>query len=400
VYLDNAATTPVDPRVIEAMLPYFANSYGNASSMNSFGKDAKEALEKSRKKIADFMNADPEELIFTGSATEANNLILKGHAFGIGKRNCHIAVSTIDHDCVLNTVKWLEKQGFRISYLPVDSYGLLRMDALQKALEEDITLVSVVYGNNEIGTIQNIKEIAKMCHEHSSLFHTDAVQSFGKFRIDIESMGIDSMTINAHKMYGPKGVGALYVDRDLKIAPLIHGGSHEFGKRAGTENIPCIVGFAKAVELREREMEAEGAYLCRLRDQLIRVALKIEGAYLNGHPTRRLPNNVNLRFSHLEGEAIVLDLDAEGIAASSASACSSKSSAPSHVLLAIGLEPEEARGSLRLSLGKQNSAEEIEFTAHQLAKIVKRLRGISPLTPKSSHNSTSAERVRSPAYMS
>jgi cysteine desulfurase len=375
------------------MLTYFADSYGNASSMNSFGRDAKEALEESRKKIADFMNADPEGLIFTGSATEANNLILKGHAFEAGKHSCHIAVSTIDHDCVLNSVKWLEKQGFRISYLPVDSFGLLRMDALEKVLEEDVTLVSVVHGNNEIGTVQYVKEIAKMCHEHGSFFHTDAVQSFGKLPIDVESMCIDSMTINAHKMYGPKGVGALYVDRDLEIAPLIHGGSHEFGKRAGTENIPGIVGFAKAVELREREMEAEGMRLCRLRDQLIRAALKIEDAYLNGHPTRRLPNNVNLRFSHLEGEAIVLDLDAEGIAASSASACSSKSSAPSHVLLAIGLKPEEARGSLRLSLGKQNSVEDIEFTAQQLAKIVERLRGISPLTPKSAHGSTSAETI-------
>ncbi len=380
MYLDNAATTPTDPRVLEAMLPYFADSYGNASSMNSFGKDAKEALEESRRKIADFMNADPEELIFTGSATEANNLILKGHAFGAGKRHCHIAVSTIDHDCVLNTVKWLEKQGFRISYLPVDSYGLLRMDPLQKVLEEDVTLVSVVHGNNEVGTVQNIKKIAKMCHENGSFFHTDAVQSFGKLPIDVELIGIDSMTINAHKMYGPKGVGALYIDHTLKITPLIHGGSHEFGKRAGTENIPSIVGFAKAVELREREMDAEGVRLCRLRDRLIRAALEIEDTYLNGHPTKRLPNNVSLRFSHLEGEAIVLDLDAEGIAASSGSACSTKSNDPSHVLLAIGLRPQEARGSLRLSLGKKNSAEEIEFTAQQLAKVVERLRGISPLT--------------------
>ncbi|UCD97313.1 MAG: cysteine desulfurase [Candidatus Bathyarchaeota archaeon] len=380
VYLDNAATTPTDPRVLEAMLQYFADSYGNASSMNSFGKDAKEALEESRRKIADFMNADPEELIFTGSATEANNLILKGHAFGAGKRHCHIAVSTIDHDCVLNTVKWLEKQGFRISYLPVDSYGLLRIDPLQKVLEEDVTLVSVVHGNNEIGTVQNIKKIAKMCHENGSFFHTDAVQSFGKLPIDVELIGIDSMTINAHKMYGPKGVGALYIDRTLKITPLIHGGSHEFGKRAGTENIPSIVGFAKAVELREREMDAEGVRLCRLRDRLIRAALEIEDTYLNVHPTKRLPNNVSLRFSHLEGEAIVLDLDAEGIAASSGSACSTKSNDPSHVLLAIGLRPQEARGSLRLSLGKKNSAEEIEFTAQQLAKVVERLRGISPLT--------------------
>lgn len=370
------------------MLSYFTKFYGNASSMNSFGREAKEALEESRKRIADFMNAEPEGLVFTGSATEANNLVLKGHAFREGKSRCHIAVSTIDHDSVLNSVKWLEEQGFRVTYLPVDSYGLLRMDSLRKALEEDITLVSAGYGNNEVGTVQQVEEIAKMCHEYGSLFHTDAVQSFGKLPIDVESMGIDSMTVNAHKMYGPKGVGALYINGNLKIAPLIHGGSHEFGMRAGTENIPSIVGFAKAVELREKEMETEGKCLCRLRDRLIEAALEIDDTYLNGHPTLRLPNNVNLRFSHLEGEAVVLDLDAEGIAASSGSACSSKSLEPSHVLLAIGLRPEEARGSLRFSLGKQNTEEDIEFAARRLVKIVERLRRISPLTPKSTDRSS------------
>ncbi len=387
MYLDYAATTPTDPRVLEVMLPYFTKSYGNASSMNSFGREAKEALEESRKRIADFMNAEAEELVFTGSATEANNLVLKGHAFREGKSRCHIAVSTIDHDCVLNSVKWLEEQGFRVTYLPVDSYGLLRVDSFRKALEEDITLVSVVYGNNEIGTVQQVEEIAKISHEYGAFFHTDAVQSFGKFPIDVESMGIDSMTVNAHKMYGPKGVGALYISGNLKIAPLIHGGSHEFGMRAGTENISSIVGFAKAVELREKEMETEGKRLCRLRDRLIEAALEIDDAYLNGHPTMRLPNNVNLRFSHLEGEAVVLDLDAEGIAASSGSACSSTSLEPSHVLLAIGLRPEEARGSLRFSLGKQNSEEDIEFSARRLVDVVERLRRISPLTPKSTDRS-------------
>lgn len=379
IYVDYAATTPVDPRVVEAMEPYFTNFFGNASSLNSFGIEAKKSIEESRETIAEFMGADAEELIFTGSATEANNLVLKGHAFKEGQQRCHIAVSTIEHDCVLNSAKWLKEQGFRITFLPVDRNGLLKMDILEKALKEKVTLVSVVHGNNEIGTIQPIEKIAETCHEHGALFHTDAVQSFGKLPINVKKMGIDLMTVNAHKLYGPKGVGALYINKDLKIEPLLHGGGHEFGLRSGTENVPGIVGFAKAVELRKDEMKSETERLTRLRDKLIKGALEIEDTHLNGHPTERLPNNANFRFSYIEGEAIVLSLDAEGVAASSGSACSSMAGEPSHVLLAVGLRPEEARGSLRLSLGKYNTEEDVDYILQVLPKVVKRLRVMSPL---------------------
>jgi len=327
------------------------------------------------------MGADANELVFTGSATEANNLVLKGHAFKESKDRCHIAVSTADHDCILNSAKWLKKQGFKVTYMPVDQYGLLKMDNLEEALKENVTLVSVVHGNNEIGTIQPIKEIARVCHRYGALFHTDAVQSFGKLPINVKEMNIDFMTINAHKLYGPKGVGALYINKDFKIEPLVHGGGHEFGLRSGTENVPGIVGFAKAVQLREREMKPEAERLTRLRDKLIEGVLEIEDTYLNGHPTKRLPINANFRFSYIEGEAVVLGLDAEGIAASSGSACSSMAGEPSHVLLAIGLKPEEARGSLRLSLGKYNTEEDIDYILQVLLKVVKRLRVMSPLKP-------------------
>jgi len=369
----------MDPRVVEVMQPYFTEFYGNASSLNSFGFKAKEALEKSRETIAEFMNAEASELVFTGSATEANNLVLKGHAFKEGKSKCHIAVSSIDHDCVLLSAKWLEGQGFKISILPVDEYGLLDLDALEKTLEENVTLVSVVHGNNEIGTIQSIEEIVKICHEHGALFHTDAVQSFGKLAIDVQKIKMDFMTINGHKLYGPKGIGALFKRKELELDSLIHGGGHEFGLRSGTENIPAIVGFAKAVELRGEEMEAEARRLTGMRNKLIKATLEIEETYLNGHPTERLANNTNFRFSYIEGEAVVLSLDSEGIAASSGSACSSKSAEPSHVLLAIGLKPEEARGSLRISIGKYNTEKDIDYIIQVLPKIVKRLRAMSPL---------------------
>jgi cysteine desulfurase len=365
---------------MEAMTPYFAKTYGNASSLNSFGVEAKRALEESREEIARFMNADPRELIFTASATEANNLVLKGHATKEDKAACHIAVSTIEHESVLNSSKWLEQQGFRVEYLPVDRHGLLRMDALESAPEGSLSLVSVVHGNNEIGTIQPLQKIARLCHEKGALFHTDAVQSFGKLPIDVRETNIDFMTINAHKLYGPKGVGALYIRKGLEITPLIHGGGHEFGLRSGTENVPNIVGFARAVKLRKEEMKEEAAFLCCLRDRLVKGALRIRDTYLNGHPTQRLPNNANLRFSYVEGESVVLSLDSEGIAVSSGSACSSKSGEVSHVLQAIGLKPEEARGSVRFSLGKYNKDEDIDYSLKTLPSIVERLREISPLT--------------------
>jgi cysteine desulfurase len=381
VYADYAATTPVDPRVVDAMLPYFTEIYGNASSLNSYGVKARHAVDDARSTIAGFMGADPAEVIFTGSATEANNLVLKGHAFKEGKAKAHLAVSTIEHDCVLNSAKWLEAQGFKVTYLPVDRYGLLQLDALEAALTEDVTLVSVVHGNNEIGTVQPIEDIVKLCHKHDALLHTDAVQSYGKLPVNVKALGFDFMTINAHKLYGPKGVGALYIRKDSQIEPLLHGGGHELGLRSGTENVPGIVGFAKAVEIREDEMTPEAERLCRLRDRLIRGVLELDEAYLNGHPVNRLPNNAHFRFSYVEGEAIILSLDSEGIAASSGSACSSMVGEASHVLLAIGLKPEEARGSLRLSLGKNNTPEDIDYILQVLPRVLERLRAMSPLKP-------------------
>ncbi len=379
IYVNYAATTPVDPRVFEAMKPYFITKFGNASSITSLGSAAKEALERSREKIAGFMNAEPSELIFTGSATESNNLALKGYAFKKGRKECHIAVTTIEHDCVLNSAKWLQLQGFEITYLPVDRNGLLKMNMLRKAIYEGVTFVSVIHGNNEIGTIQNIEEIGKICKDNDVLFHTDAAQSFGKVPIDVRKMNIDLMTVNSHKLYGPKGVGALYLRKGVEIEPLLHGGGHESGLRSGTVNVPGIVGFAKTVELREKEMIQETRRLRMLRDRLTKGILEIEDTFLNGHPTKRLPNNVNVRFHYVEGEAVVLALDMEGIDASSGSACSSGSEEPSHVLLAIGLKPEEARGSLRLSLGKYNTEQDVTYVLQSLPRIVKKLRAISPL---------------------
>jgi cysteine desulfurase len=383
VYVDYAATTPLDPRVLEAMKPYFTDVYGNASSINTFGLEARRGLEEARKTVAGLMNSEFRELIFTGSATEANNLALKGFALKEDKEKTHIAISTIEHDCVLNSAKWLEKQGFKVTYVPVDRYGLLDLGELEKALGSGANLVSIIHANNEIGTIQPIADIGKLCHEYGAYFHTDAAQSFGKIPIDVKAMNIDLMTVNAHKLYGPKGVGALYIRKGIRIEPILHGGGHEFGLRSSTENIPGIIGFAKAVELRREEMESEAQRLTKLRDRLIKGVLEIEEAYLNGHPTKRLPNIANFRFSYIEGESLVLRLDAEGIAASTGSACSSRSLEPSHVLLAIGLKPEEAHGSLRLSLGKYNTEEDVDYILKALPRTVEKLREISPLKPDS-----------------
>lgn len=380
--MDYAATTPLDPRVLEAMGPYFTAVYGNASSINMFGLEARGVLEDSRKVVASLVNADAKELIFTGSATESNNLVLKGFAFRRGKEKTHIAISTIEHDCVLNSAKWLEKQGFKITYVPVDRYGLLDLEELENALRSGASLVSIIHANNEIGTIQPLKDIGQLCHEYGAFFHTDAAQSFGKIPMDVKEMNIDLMTVNAHKIYGPKGVGALFIRNGIRIEPLLHGGGHEFGLRSGTENVPGIVGFAKAVGLRREEMEREAERLTKMRNRLVKGTLEIQEAYLNGHPTKRLQNIANFRFSYIEGESLVLLLNDEGVAASTGSACSSRSSEPSHVLLALGLPPEEAHGSLRISLGKYNTEEDIDYILGVLPRIVGRLREISPLGRK------------------
>ena len=377
--MDYAATTPVDPRVVKAMLPYFSEKFGNTMSLHSFGQEAKEALEESREVIADLIGAKPKEIIFTSSATESNNTALKGIAFANRKKGNHIIISPIEHDCVIESAKWLESQGFEVTRLKVGKFGLVDPADVKKAIKKDTILVSVMHANNEIGTIEPIEEIGKICRERNVYFHTDAAQSFGKIPIDVNKMNIDLMTVSSHKTYGPKGAGALFVRGGTKIEPIIHGGGHESGLRSSTVNVPAIVGFAEAARICQREMRREAEKLTKLRDKLIKGVLKkIGGSHLNGHPKKRLPNNANFWFKGVEGESIVMHLDLLGIAVSSGSACSSKSLAPSHVLLAIGLRPEQAYGSLRLSLGRWTKEKDINYVLDVLPKVVKRLREISP----------------------
>jgi cysteine desulfurase len=378
IYMDYASTSPVDPRVLEAMEPYFNEKFGNTMSIHSSGRAAKNALERAREKVASLMNANPNELVFTGSATESNNFALKGIAFANAKKGKHIIVSSIEHDCVLNSARWLEKQGFKITYLPVDKYGLVDPKQVEDAIRKDTILVSVMQANNEIGTIEPIEEIGKICRKKGVYFHSDAAQSFGKIPVDVKKINIDLLTVNAHKMYGPQGVGALFIRKGVNIDPLLHGGGHEFGLRSSTVNVSGVVGFGVAADLRKKEMDKEAKFLTKLRDKLIEGVLKIENSHLNGHPTKRLPNNANFWFAFIEGEALVLHLDMKGIDASTGSACSSSSLEPSHVLTAIGLKHEQAHGSLRLSLGKENTEKDIDYVLKVLPLVVKNLRIISP----------------------
>ena len=375
IYLDHAATTPVAKEVIEAMQPFFGDKYGNASSLHSLGREAKKVLEKSRETIAKKVDAKEHKLIFTSSGTESNNLALKGIAFANKEKGKHIIISQIEHDCVLNACKWLEKQGFSITHLPVDREGFISLNDLEDAIRKDTILVSIIHANNEIGTIEPIKEIGKICSEHDVYFHTDACQSFTKVPINLKKQNIDLVTINSHKIYGPKGVGGLFIRNGVKIDPLLHGGGHEFGLRSSTENIAGIVGFAKAVEIaKDKDVE----YMAKLRDMIIENVLKIGDSCLNGPRKERLCNNTNFSFKNVEGESLILHLDMKGIATSTGSACSSKSLEPSHVLTAIGLKPEEAHGSIRMSVGKENTKNEIEYTLEILKESVKILRSMSP----------------------
>jgi cysteine desulfurase len=381
IYLDYAATTPVDPRVVKAMLPYFSEKFGNTMSLHSFGQEAKQALEESRETVANLIKAKPEEIIFTSSATESNNLALKGIALArrSPRGGGHIIISSIEHPCIMESAKWLETQGFEITRLKVDKYGLIDPENVEKAIKKDTILVSVMHANNEIGTIEPIEEIGKTCKEKGIYFHTDAAQSFGKIPIDVNKMNIDLLTASSHKMYGPKGAALLFVRGGTKIEPILHGGGHEAGLRSSTVNVPAIVGFAKACEICKREMKKEGEKLTKLRDKLINgVFKKIGGSHLNGHPKKRLPNNANFWFAFVEGESMVIQLDLLGIAASTGSACSSAKLEPSHVLLAIGLRPEQAHGSLRLSLGRWTNEKDIDYVLEILPKVIKKLRKISP----------------------
>ncbi|RLI98384.1 MAG: cysteine desulfurase NifS [Candidatus Aenigmatarchaeota archaeon] len=382
VYMDYAATTPVDPRVFKVMRPYFSKKFGNTMSLHSFGREAKKALEDSRERVAKVINANPSEIIFTSGATESNNLALKGVAFANKKKGKHLIVSSIEHHCVLDSARWLEKQGFEITYLKVDKYGLVDLAELEDSIREDTILVSIMHANNEIGTIEPIKEIGKICREKGVYFHTDAAQSFGKVSIDVKKMNVDLLTASSHKIYGPKGVGFLFIREGVEIEPLLHGGGHEFGLRSSTVNVAGIVGFAEAAEIARKEMKREAERLTKLRRRLERGVLKIKNSHLNGHPTKRLPNISNFWFDFIEGEALVMYLDQKGIAASTGSACSSESLEPSHVLLAIGLKPHQAQGSLRLSIGRFTTKKEVDYVLKVLPEVVERLRRISPFKGK------------------
>ena len=375
VYLDNAATTPVDKRVLDAMTPYFSEYYGNPSSLYSFSNEARKAVEEARGKVAELIGAEPSEIIFTSGGTEADNLAIKGTVKG---RKGHIITSVIEHPAVLNVCKSLEKEGFDVTYVPVDKNGIVSADDVRKSIRKDTVLITIMHANNEIGTIQPIEEIGKIAREKGILFHTDAVQTVGKIPVDVKKMNVDLLTISSHKMYGPKGVGALYVRDGVQLKPYSEGGGHEKGIRSGTENVPGIVGFGKAAGIAMNEMGSDSARIKRLRDRLVKGALETENSWLNGSSEKRLLGNVNLGFKFIEGEALILELDFNGIYASTGSACSSKSLEPSHVLRALGLPPEYCHGSLRMTLGKQNTEEEIDYVLDVLPKVVGKLREISP----------------------
>jgi len=380
VYLDHSATTPVDQRVIDAMLPFFAPDFGNPNSLHAWGRKARQAVDKARNQVAQLINADPAEIIFTGGGSEADNLAIKGVAFAKKDKGRHIITSAIEHHAVLDTCNWLAKEGFDITVLPVDEYGMIRPDELERAIRPDTILVSIHFANNEIGTVEPIEKIGNICRSHGILFHSDAVQAAGHIPIDVKNLPVDLMTMAAHKMYGPKGVGALYIKKGVKVIPLIHGGGQERGLRSGTENTAGIVGFGEAAALAaERLAKGEMEKETRLRDKLIDGVLKnIPDVILTGHRTARLPFHASFCFRYIEGESMLLRLDALGIGASSGSACTSGSLEPSHVLLAIGLPHEVAHGSLRLTLGKDTSDEDIDYVLENLPKVVESLRAMSP----------------------
>ena len=380
IYLDNAATTRVRPEVAEAVLPAMTETYGNASSVHSFGREAKKAMEKARAQVAAAIGAKKEEIYFTAGGSEADNWAIKGAAHALRRKGLHIITTAIEHHAVLHTCQALEKEGFEVTYLPVDEYGLVTPEQVEAAIRPDTILVSVMAANNEIGTIEPIAEIGAVCRAHKVLFHTDAVQAVGHMPLDVAAMQIDMLSLSGHKFYAPKGVGALYIRTGVRIENLIEGGAQERSRRAGTENVPAIVGMGKAIELITAEMTEENARISGLRDRLIAGILDaIPESRLNGHPTKRLPGNVNVSIRYIEGEALLLSLDMAGIAASSGSACTSGSLDPSHVLLAIGLPHEIAHGSLRLTIGRDNTQDEIDRVLEELPKIVSRLRAMSPL---------------------
>ena len=380
IYLDNAATTKTAPEVVDAMLPYFSEYYGNASTIYSLGAESKKAMDHARQTIADSLGAKPEEIYFTAGGSESDNWALKATAEAYASKGKHIITTKIEHHAILHTCEYLEKRGFEITYLNVDRDGLISLDELKAAIRPDTILISVMFANNEIGTIEPIAEIGEIAKEHGVLFHTDAVQAYAQVPIHVDEMHIDMLSASGHKLNGPKGIGFLYIRKGVKIRSFVHGGAQERSRRAGTENIPGIVGLGAAVERAMRIMDSKTRKEIELRDYLIgRLENEIPHCWLNGHRTKRLPNNINFSFLFIEGESMLIMLDMKGICASSGSACTSGSLDPSHVLLAIGLKHEEAHGSLRLTLSEDSTKEEMDIVAEEVKKIVQRLRDMSPL---------------------
>lgn len=380
IYLDNAATTKTAPEVVEAMLPYFSEHYGNASTIYGLGQESKEAINKARAAVADLLGAKENEIYFTAGGSEADNWALKATAEAYSDKGKHIITTKIEHHAVLHTCEYLEKQGYEVTYLDVDEFGVVKLEELKKAIRPDTILISVMFANNEIGTIQPIREIGEIAHENGILFHTDAVQAYGQVPINVDELHIDMLSSSAHKLHGPKGIGFLYIRKGVKIRSFIHGGAQERKRRAGTENVPGIVGFGKAAELAAAGLEERARKETELRDYLIsRVLQEVPYSRLNGDAKKRLPNNANFSFQFVEGESMLIMLDMEGICGSSGSACTSGSLDPSHVLLAIGLPHEIAHGSLRLTLSEETTKEEIDTTVEAIKRIVEHLRSMSPL---------------------
>jgi cysteine desulfurase len=380
VYLDNAATTRLIPEVLNEMMPYMTEVYGNPSSPHYFGQQSQMAVDRARQQVADAINAEANEIIFMSGGSEADNTAIRGVAERYAKKGRHIITTAVEHHAVLHTCQMLEKNGYEVTYLPVDEYGMVTVDQVREAIRPDTILVSIMFANNEVGTIMPIPEIGELCHEKGVLFHTDAVQAVGHLPIDVKTMHIDMLSMSAHKFHGPKGTGALYVRKGIVLPPLIYGGAQERNRRAGTENVPGLVGMGKAIELACTDLDEKNRRMMRLRDKLIEeLPKRIPEIKLNGHPTKRLPNNVNYSIKYIEGESILLMLDLNGIAASSGSACTSGSLDPSHVLLAMGLTHEIAHGSVRMTLCDETSEDDIDYVLEVLPKVAERLRKMSPL---------------------
>lgn len=380
IYLDHSATSPVDPEVFEAMKPYFADSFGNASTLYSLGRDGRRAMESAREEVASIIGAETKEIIFTSGGTESDNIAIKGMAYKLKNKGNHIITSDIEHPAVDETCKYLEKNGFTVTFLPVYEDGIVKISDLEEAITDKTILITIMHANNEIGTIQPIKEIGAVAKEKGIIFHTDAVQTVGKIPVDVNELNVDLLSLSSHKLYGPKGVGALYVRKGVRLEPIMHGGGHERGIRPGTENVPGVVGLGKACKIAKENLESDAQLLTRLRDRLIDTVLEQnEDSFINGHRTNRLPNNANFRFTGIEGESLILHLDSKGIAASTGSACSSTKLEASHVLMAIGLKEVEAHGSLRISLGHENTEEDIDYTIIAIKEVVEKLRKMSPL---------------------